>query len=360
MDIGNLRNEIDEVDQNIVSLINRRYELVRDIGQLKNKQGLNIYVPEREKALITRLEKLNKGLMTDNTLRAIYREIMSGAMALEKPLTIAFLGPEHTFSHQAAMAKFGRSVSYHPKNSIAEIFDDVEKDKVHYGVVPIENSTEGAVIYTLDMFAGSTTFICSEINLEAHQYLMGRSDLYKSKVIYSHPQAIGQCRLWLHEHLPAVPLVEVRSTAEAARRAAVEEGTAAIASLLAAEQYKLPILESRIEDKAGNITRFLVIGKQQPKSTTADKTSLMFGVKDKVGALYDCLSYFGKFDVNMSMIESRPSRDQNWEYSFFVDCLGHQEDENIVLVLKALMESCVFVRVLGSYPASGIIEYAPS
>ena len=301
MDLSDLRKNIDRIDEEIVSLINERYELVAQVGKWKSKNSHEIYVPEREKALLNRLESLNKGPLPNKTLRAVYREIMSGALALEHPLKIAFLGPENTFSHQAALSKFGNSIAYSVKNSLAEVFDDVAKEKVSYGVVPIENSTEGAVTYTLDLFADSPCKICAELNLEANQFLMSNSEKKDINVIYSHPQAIGQCRQWLHKNLPTVPLVEVRSTAEAARLASMEEGAAAIASALAAEHYELQIIEEKIEDKADNITRFLVIGKQSPKPTGSDKTSIMFCVKDKVGALYECLSSFGKENINMSL-----------------------------------------------------------
>jgi chorismate mutase / prephenate dehydratase len=351
MDLSELRKEIDSIDEQIVTLINRRYELVGEVGKWKNSNSHEIYVPEREKALLKRLAKINKGLLPNVTLRAIYREIMSGALALEHPLTVGYLGPENTFSNQAALSKFGKSVRYVPKNSIAEVFADVEKGKVSYGVVPIENSTEGAVTYTLDMFVSSNCNICAEINLPAHQFLMSQGEAKDISVIYSHPQAIAQCRGFLHKSFPSVPLVEVRSTAEAARRAAAEPGTGAIASELAAEFYKLNVIEGNVEDRSNNVTRFLVISRQEPKQTGDDKTSVMFHVKDKVGALYECLSYFDREKISLTMIESRPSKNKEGEYLFFVDFKGHQKDDVTVSVLENLNNSCIAVKILGSYPS---------
>ena len=356
MDLSELRVQIDAIDEQIVTLINNRYDLVHEVGKWKNSNSHEIYVPEREKALLERLGKLNKGPLPNHTLRAIYREIMSGALALEYPLAIAYLGPENTFTYQAAVSKFGKSVKYAPKNSIAEVFEDVEKGKVPYGVVPIENSTEGAVTYTLDMFANSGCNICAEINLPIHHFLMSMSAPDAIEVIYSHPQGIAQCRGFLHKNYPSVRLVEVQSTAEAARRAVAEEGAAAIASQMAAETYQLNVLDRNIEDRSNNNTRFFVIGKQQPKITGDDKTSLMIIVKDKVGALYECLSYFDKENISLTMIESRPSKNKEGEYLFFVDFHGHSKDEVTVKVLDNLKESCIFVKVLGSYPSGKFKE----
>lgn len=351
-DISEVRKDIDSIDEQIITLINRRYGLAGEVGEWKRANRREIYVPEREKALLERLEGLNKGPLPNSTLRSIYREIMSGALALEAPITIAFLGPENTFSHQAAMSKFGHSVRYQPKNSIAEVFEEVEKGKAHYGVVPIENSTEGAVTYTLDVFAASACKICAELNLPAHQNLVSKVSRDKIKVIYSHPQALGQCRLYLHRNFPGIPTVETRSTADAARLAAEEEGAAAISSTLAATHYGLEVLDAKVEDMNDNITRFLVISGQETRSTGDDKTSLMFSVKDKVGALYEVLSHFDRNAVNMTMIESRPSKLKKGEYYFFVDFLGHMSDEITAKVVTELKETCPFVKILGSYPAN--------
>ncbi|NQZ57207.1 MAG: prephenate dehydratase [Lentisphaeraceae bacterium] len=327
MDLSDLRKEIDSIDEQIVALINRRYELVHEVGKWKGSNSHEIYVPEREKALLDRLTKINKGLLPDVSLRAIYREIMSGALALEYPLSIAYLGPQRTFTHQAALAKFGKSVKYVSQNSIADVFESVERGKTSYGVIPVENSTEGVVTYTLDMFAQSECTVCAELYLPINHDLVSVSAREEISTIYSHPQALAQCRSYLHKNFPGVTLVEVASTAEAARRASEEPGTAAIASSLAAEFYQLETLEAKIEDKINNVTRFLVISRQNPKATGDDKTSLMFGVKDKVGALYECLSHFEADHVSLTLIESRPSKNAEGEYFFFLDFKGHISDD---------------------------------
>ena len=275
---------------------------------------------------------------------------MSGAIALESPVQIAFLGPENTFSHQAALTKFGRSVNYLAKNSIAEVFEAVDRGKADYGVVPIENSTEGAVTYTLDMFNQAEVSICAEIHLAAHQNLMARCGKDQVRVIYSHPQALAQCRLYLHNNFPLVPQVEVRSTAEAAKRATMDDHAAAVASCLAAEANSLNILDADIEDNPRNVTRFLVIARQYPKVTGEDKTSIVFALKDKIGALKECLTAFGNEGVNMSMIESRPAKTRQGDYLFFVDFNGHREDQNVLNLLEELKQHCLYVKVLGSYP----------
>ncbi len=349
-DLSELRTEIDRLDRSIVAMINERYQYVKQVGEWKHANSSEIYVPEREKALLEKLQKINEGPLKNETLCAIYREIMSGAIALESPVSIAFLGPENTFSHQAALSKFGRSVNYDPKNSIADVFEAVDKGKADYGVVPIENSTEGAVTYTLDMFNTSESNICAEIHLPAHQNLMARCAKDNIRVIYSHPQALAQCRVYLHKNFPLVHQAEVRSTAEAAKRAAMDDHAAAVASHLAAEAYGLNIIDGSIEDNPRNVTRFLVIARQTPKPTGDDKTSLFFAVKDKVGALMECLSAFGKHGISMTMIESRPAKTRQGEYFFFVDFSGHHKDENVQNLLDELKTHCVFVRVLGSYP----------
>lgn len=355
-DLSQLRKEIDVLDRQLIGLINQRYELVKGVGQWKEDNSSEIYVPEREKALLEKLEGINEGPLQNTTLRAIYREIMSGALALESPLVIAYLGPENTFTHQVAISKFGRSVNYAPNNSIAQVFEAVEKGKASYGVVPIENSTEGAVTYTLDMFNHTESKICAEMQLPVHHNIMSNFSKDEVRVIYSHPQALAQCRSYLHNNYPSVALVEVRSTAEAARRASVEDHSAAVASELAAEAYSLGILDASIEDNSRNTTRFLVIGKQRPKSTGDDKTSIVFAVKDRVGALNECLSAFGAKEINMTMIESRPAKTKQGEYLFFVDFIGHRDDTAVQEVLAGLKDHCMSVKILGSYPCGQVKE----
>lgn len=356
MDIEQLRCEIDGIDRRIVGLINRRYGFVKQVGEWKKDRSSAIYVPEREKALLDKLARLNNGPMKDETLRAVYREIMSGALALEHPLTVGFLGPKATFTHLAARAKFGRSVAYQSRNTIADVFKDVEAGRVDYGCVPVENSTEGAVSHTLDMFVNSSALICAEMNMQIHHNLLAKCPFEKVKKVYSHAQVLGQCRRWLQEELSGVEVIEVGSSGRAAQLALEQDGAAAIASELAAEIYDLPIVREHIEDNPDNTTRFLIIGNQEPAPTDDDKTSVCFCLKDRVGALYDCLIPFKEHGLTMTMIESRPSKRRNWDYLFFVDLLGHASDDNVAAALTELEEKCGFMRVLGSYPrAKGLV-----
>ncbi|MBT3380073.1 MAG: prephenate dehydratase [Lentisphaerae bacterium] len=353
MDLEAIRTEIDRLDAQIVGLLNQRFQHVLDVGEYKRERGLEVYVPERESLLLKRLAELNEGPMDSATLRAVYREIISAARLLEDPLGIAFLGPESTFTHQAALNKFGRNAHYLSKRTIADVFDAVERDHVSYGVVPVENSTEGAVTHTLDMFLDSSVKICAEVNMVVHHNLLSHSAKGKLRVIYSHPQVFGQCRRWLQSNLPGVPLIEVSSTTEAAARSSHEEDAGALASSLAAERYGLEIQEANIEDLTDNTTRFLVLGKQEPKQTGDDKTSILFVVRDRVGALYDSLKPLSEHEISMTFIESRPSRRKSWEYYFFVDFLGHLSEENVQESLEGLGEHCQFVKIMGSYPRGG-------
>jgi chorismate mutase/prephenate dehydratase len=352
MELAELRKKIDELDRQIVQLINERYTTVLDIGHWKKSNSSAIYVPEREKALIEKLQKLNEGPMQDNVLKAIYREIMSGALALEHPLRISFLGPEGSFTEQAALAKFGNCVDYQAKSSIADIFKDIETERADYGCIPVENSTEGAVTHTLDMLLMSPAKICAESNMRIHHHLMANCEFSEIKKLYSHIQVFGQCRNFIQEKLPGVELVETGSTTKAAALAVQEKNAAAIGGLLAAEKYGLNILMENVEDFGNNTTRFLIIGNQDTRATGDDKTSICFALKDKVGALYDCLRPFKMASLTLTMIESRPTKNSNWEYCFFVDVLGHATDEKIVWALEELERSCNFVKVMGSYPRS--------
>lgn len=353
MGLEELRQQIDSIDARIVELLNERYHAVIDVGAWKKNRSGAIYVPEREKAVLDRLCALNQGPMSNSTLRAVYREIMSGALSLEYPLKVAYLGPEATFTHLAAMSKFGRSVGYIPKSNTDEIFRDVIEGRVDYGCVPVENSTEGAVNHTLDMFVGAeNVMICAEVNMRVHHCLLSNAKQSEIRKIYAHAQTLSQCRCWLQENLYSADLIETSSNTKAAEIASGEEFAAAIAPSLAAEVYGLKILCERIEDNVNNITRFLVISKKKNFSarTGSDKTSVCFSIKDRVGALYDCLLPFKEQAVTLSMIESRPSKQKNWEYFFFVDLLGHMDDEPVKAALKKLRELTGEMRILGSYP----------
>ena len=352
MELKGLRKAIDSIDSRILKLLNERADATLKIGKIKSRSNQSVYVPNRESEVYKRLAENNKGPLSNAAVQAIYREVMSSSLNLEKPLTIAYLGPEFTFTHLASMNKFGSLVDYSSCNTITSVFDDVEKGRADYGVVPIENSIEGAVNHTLDMFKDSDLKVCSEVYLEiSHNLLSKVSDKKKIKKIYSKAEVFGQCRLWLESNLPGVELVEVSSTARAAEIVAKEKRAACIASEFAANKYGLKILYRSIEDSTHNVTRFLVIGKASAKPTGADKTSIMFSVKDKSGALHDMLVPFKKYKINMTKIESRPSKVRAWEYYFFVDLEGHCTDKKVDSVLKELEKRSSFMKVLGSYPA---------
>lgn len=350
MDLSGMRKEIDEIDRQIVDLLNRRYRIVLDVGKWKQENNMPVYAPEREKMLLERLKTLNGGPMTNRTLCAIYREIMSGAYELERKLHVAYLGPAATYSHQAAQERFGSGVEYVPLSGIAEVFRDVESGKADFGVVPVENSTEGVVNHTLDLLVDSPVRVCGEINLPIHHCLLASAGTKEIRKIYSHPQSFAQCRAWLSEHYPAVEKIETSSNTRAAELAAAEAGSAAVCGELAASIYGLEILERKIEDNPRNTTRFFIIGDIEIKSTGKDKTSICFSVRDRVGALYDCLLPFRASGLTLSMIESRPSRKANWEYVFFVDLAGHISDPVVMKSLDELRQATSFLKILGSYP----------
>lgn len=351
MTLAGLRKKIDSIDENILSLLNQRADVIVSIGKVKARQKASPYVPNREKEIYERISRINKGPLSNEAIGAIYREIMSASLALEKPMKIAYLGPPATFTHLAALKKFGSALNYYPCNSITEIFTEVERGRADYGVVPIENSIEGAVNHTLDMFIESELLICSEISLEISHNLMAKCPMARIKRVYSNPQVFGQCRMWLEANLPGSELIEVSSTTKAAEIATKEKNAAAIASSLAAGCYGLKILAESIEDSAHNITRFLVIGRVQSPPTGKDKTSVMFSVKDRVGALHDMLVPFKNSGISLTKIESRPSKKKPWEYYFFVDLKGHTQDGKVRQALSRLEKQSSILKILGSYPA---------
>jgi chorismate mutase/prephenate dehydratase len=353
MSLDDLRKQIDQLDEQLVKLLNERVEVALEIGKTKKEQGGEIYVPSREKAVFERICALNKeGPLPDKSARAIYREIMSAALALESNLRIAYLGPPATFTHQAARSKFGASVEYHPAGSIADVFTAVENGNADYGVVPIENSTEGAVTHTFDQFTGTTLKICAEIYLPISLCLMASVPREKVSRVCTKQEALGQCRRWLNANLSGVEFEAVNSTTLAAEMAS-QSDCAAVASKFAAELYGLDILAENIQDVRGNTTRFLVIGRTCSEPTGDDKTSIYFGIKDKVGALHDTLDTLKNNGVNMSKIESRPSGDKVWEYVFFVDFEGHADEPNVRNALREMEDHCAVLTVLGSYPKAG-------
>lgn len=344
------RTAIDSLDSKIVTLLNERTEHVLAIGKIKVAAGGSIYAPHRERAVLNKLSALNNGPVPDSSLHAIYREVMSCALSLEKSMSIAFLGPEATFTHQAAILKFGNSLKYSPQKTIADVFSEVDNDRAEHGVVPVENSTEGVVNNTLDMFVNSQLKIVAQIVMPIQHCLVGQSPKQDIKKLYSHPQALGQCRRWVQAHLPRAEVIETSSTTRAAELASEDPSAGAIASALAAEQYGIRNLESDIQDNAANATRFLVLGTQCGPSTGRDRTSIMFRIDHQVGALHQALAPFQKYELNMTKIESRPSKDKAWEYFFFVDVDGHQDDTPVQAALKDLETQCGSIKVLGSYP----------
>jgi chorismate mutase/prephenate dehydratase len=352
MSLETIRGKIDALDTKLVKILNARTRLALEIGKLKKKNGKGIYAPAREKAVLARVAMINEGPLTDKSLRAIYREVMSAALSLEKNLKVAYMGPPSTFSHQAARSRFGGSVDYLSCETISDVFDSVEKLSADYGVVPVENSTEGAVTFTLDRLAETSLKICAELYLPISNCLLSKVPRERIEKLYSHPQVLGQCRQWLQREMSGVEIIPVASTARAAELASREKNAAALSSQLAAEIYGLKVLESDVQDLSGNTTRFLVVGHDQNKPSGDDKTSLLFAVQHKAGALYGALESFKKFGLNMTKIESRPSRSKRWEYFFFVDVEGHAEDKRVKKTMADISRHCSLITVLGSYPAA--------
>ncbi len=350
MSLDNLREKVDALDKKIVRLLNDRTKVAVAIGKIKREKGQEIYAPAREKMVLDTVAKLNAGPLPAESLQAIYREIMSASLTLEHPFEIAYLGPQATFTHEAARSRFGTSVDYVSCETITDVFALVQKRGALYGVVPIENSTEGAVTHTLDQFVETPLKICAEIYLPISLHLMAKGDRKQVKRIYSKAEVFGQCRRWLHSHMPGVDTIAVSSTARAAEMASREPDSAALAGALAVDLYGLKLLARDVQDLGGNVTRFLVIGKQYGKPTGDDKTSVYFAVRHKVGALHDALTTLKQNNVNMTKIESRPSRAKAWEYYFFVDLEGHAGDTRLQKALGEMAEHCTLLTILGSYP----------
>jgi chorismate mutase/prephenate dehydratase len=350
MDLNQLRKKIDSLDAKIIQLLNGRAAITLSIGKEKIKNGKPIYAPAREQDVIKRIKELNSGPIKNEALEAIYREIMSASLALEKHLRIAYMGPEATFSHLASLKKFGSSVEHVACDNVAEVFSKVESGDCDYGVVPIENSIEGVVTHTMDLLVDSELKICSQVLLDVAHNLMSKGTLSQIKEIYSHPQILGQCRQWLLKNMPKAHLMPVASSTKAAQIVANRKNAACIASGIAASLYGLTILKKNIQDSAHNITRFLVISTMDVPPTGKDRTSLVFSIKDKVGALHAMLSPFMKNKINLTKIESRPSKKKAWGYYFFVDCEGHQNDPRVARALTQLEGMCKYLKILGSYP----------
>lgn len=350
MTIPEHRKAIDALDGKIVALLNERTKHVLAIGAIKLQQGEEIYAPHRELAVLQRVCRANQGPLPNEGLRAIYREVMSSALSLEKTMTIAYLGPAATFTHQAALHKFGASLHYAPLKTIADVFAEVAKNRAEYGVVPVENSTEGVVTHTLDMFVDSDLKIVAQIVLPIRHCLISRATGKRIKKLYVHPQTLAQCRAWIHRHYPHAELIETSSNARSAELAARDRTSGALAGELAAETYRVPILERNIQDSSANATRFLVLGRKGPPPTGRDRTSVMFSIADRVGALHTALAPFRRARLNMTKIESRPSKRKAWEYFFFVDIDGHVAERKVGRAIERLHDHCNFVKVLGSFP----------
>ncbi|WKZ18041.1 MAG: prephenate dehydratase [Candidatus Jettenia sp. CY-1] len=357
MDIEFLRREIDTLDSRIVELLNERARIVLKIGEIKKQNRAQVYVPNREQEVYFRITSQNKGPLTNECLIAVYRELMAGSLVLEKAIKVSYLGPEGTFSYFAARQKFGSSVEYIPTRGIDDVFRDVAGGRSDYGIVPVENSTEGGIRETLNMFVGFDVKICAEIILPIHHNLMANCAKEEIKKVYSKPQILSQCKNWLASNLPSAELVEVSSSAEAARivKRALEsenEGRyyAVIANAEMAQQYGLNILFKNIEDDPNNVTRFFVLGKEYSAPSGRDKTAVMCYIKNQAGALLEILEPFKTYHINLTNIESLPTRKNTWEYCFYLDFEGHASNEIVQKALKEISKRCFEIKILGSFP----------
>jgi len=352
--LDKLRDQIDNLDQQLQDLLNHRAELAHQVAEVKRSEDSApvFYRPEREAQVLHRIKERNQGPIDGEAMARLFREVMSVCLALEQPMRVAFLGPEGTFTQQAAIKHFGHAVESVPLGAIDEVFREVEAGAVHFGVVPVENSTEGMVNHTLDSFMNSDLKICGEVELRIHHHLLAGPHTRHDKVtrIYSHQQTLAQCRQWLDGHMPAVERVAVSSNAEAARRLKDEWNAMAIAGDMARELYDLEPVQRNIEDRPDNTTRFLIIGRQDTPASGRDKTSLLVSGKNRPGLLSDLLHPFRDKGINLTRLESRPSRIANWRYVFFVDCEGHKEDDALKAVLQQLEDEGNTIKLLGSYP----------
>ncbi len=344
------RREIDKVDAGIIELLDKRARVARRIGEIKKREGRAAMDAGRHIEKLNQTATRGSGDFPADGLRTVFQEIMSACLTLQATQKIAYLGPEATFSHIAAVRAFGRSIDYAPVGSIHEIFESVEKHWVNFGIVPIENSTGGVIHTTLDELMLSPLSICAEIHIPVHHHLLCKGKLEGIKKVCTHPQILSQCRNWLRTNLPNAAQVETSSSGEGAKLAVKDKTIAGIGPELSARIYKLPILVSRIEDVKDNITRFLIIGHQSPGPSGHDRTSIMFSIKDEPGALKRLLSPFSERGINLTKIESRPSRRRAWDYIFFVDMHGHMTDPDITAALEEMRPHTTFLRVLGSYP----------
>lgn len=351
--LRNLRSQIDRLDLQILKAVNERARLAAEIGRLKNDHGTEVFSPAREEEILQNVLQANKGPLDEATIRAVFREIMSGSRALQRVLKVAYLGPEYSFSHLAAVERFGQAIEYVRVGSIAAVFEEVNRGHTEFGVVPLENSTDGRIADTLDMFMRLPQMkICAEVRLRIHHNLLANCEQSDIRRVYSKPQALSQCRNWLSKNVPHASLHEVASTAVAAELAQREPGAAAVASRQAAVRYGLRILFADIEDSPNNETRFAVIGNQEAPRSGHDKTAIMFRIAHTPGSLVQALDIFKQNKLNLTWIESFPARSATAEYVFFVDFEGHMEDPKVKRAVSALQEHCEEVQILGSYPVA--------
>jgi chorismate mutase/prephenate dehydratase len=348
--LDSLRTQIDQLDEQLIALLNARARVVVEVGKVKQQGKLPIYAPDREKAILERVRGLNRGPLSDRCLEAVYRELMSGSFALERPLRIGFLGPPGTFSHLASVRKFGSSVDYLPLSDISTVFEEVVRGHCDYGLVPVENSIGGGVVDTLDAFLQSSAKICAEVLITVHHNLLAKEPWEQITTISSKPEVFSQCRQFLNNIAKNRQLEPAPSTSRAAELAAKTPGMAAIGSTIAGELYDLSVLYENIEDNPDNVTRFFVIGREGARRSGTDKTAIMFTTAHKPGALAAVLDCFKDNGVNLTDIEKRPSKKVNWEYYFFIDAQGHQDDGPMVAAINASRPHCLQLTVLGSYP----------
>ena len=352
-----LRKKIDELDREVLGLLNRRGEIVLKIRELKSENNVGVYDPVRESQIEKKIKELNAGPLSDDSVLKVFREIISGCRSLQQTLKVAYLGPEGSFSHQAAFHEFGGSAGLLPVAGFGDVFEEVENGRASFGVVPVENSIEGSIGIVLDLLSGSNLTISAELFEKINLFLLSKTGSLKDiKVLASHPQPLAQCKKWLNKNLPNRNIRETSSTAEAARLASRNKGVAAVASEHSASIYKLKILEKNIEDDNRNTTRFFVIGNRMSAPSGDDRTSIVFSLRDKPGELQK--SFFQPFaeaGVNLTKIESRPSKERPWEYLFFVDFKGHREDKAIKSLIGTVAKNCVYLKVLGSYPVGSSV-----
>lgn len=350
-----VRTEIDSLDAQLLDLLNRRAKCAQQVGEIKARHGNAgfIYRPEREAQVLRRIQDINPGPLSNDSVTWFFREVMSACLSLEQPLGVAFLGPLGTFSESAATKHFGHAARLMPQISIDDVFREVEAGHADYAVAPIENSTEGAIGRTLDLLLTTPLKICGEVVLRIHQHLLSNStSLSEIKKVYSHAQSLAQCHEWLNRSLPDAQRISVGSNAQAAQLAAAEPGAAAIAGEAAAERYQLPKLAASIEDEPNNTTRFVVLGRQESGASGRDKTSLIMSAHNRTGALSTLLAPFSDAGVSMTRLESRPARHTLWEYVFFVDIEGHRDEAPVRAALEELARRAAYLKVLGSYPVA--------